>query len=100
MNKESQWTDKIADNVLCGYFYVFFVIFSFIAAMSLIGGIWIFVSSKMTLPAMISVIFNIILTFGVSATSALFLYLICERALKPAMNLHGAQGGLGSDLTM
>ena len=89
--KEHQWTDKIANNVLCGYLYVFFVIFSFIAAMSLIGGIWIFISSKMTLPMLISSIFNIVLTFGVSTTSALFLYLICERALKPAMNSHAEQ---------
>ena len=86
--KEHLWTDKIANSVLCGYFYVFFVIFSFIAAMSLIGGIWIFISSKMTLPMLISSIFNIVLTFGVSTTSALFLYLICERALKPAMNVN------------
>ena len=28
-------------------------------------------------------IFNIIMTFGISGTSALFLYLICDRALKP-----------------
>ena len=96
MNKESHWTDKIADNVLCGYFYVFFVIFSFIAAMSLIGGIWIFVSSKMSLPMMISIIFNIILTFGVSATSALFLYLICERALKPAANVRNSTSQIAS----
>ena len=89
--KEHLWTDKIANSVLCGYFYVFFVIFSFISAMSLIGGIWIFISSKMTLPMLISSIFNIVLTFGVSTTSALFLYLICERALKPAMNAHVEQ---------
>jgi hypothetical protein len=45
----------------------------------------------MTLPMLISSIFNIVLTFGVSTTSALFLYLICERALKPAMNAHVEQ---------
>lgn len=78
-----QWTNKISDNVLCGYFYVFFVVFSVWAGLSLLGGIWIFATSKLSLGALIAIIFNIILSFGISATSALFLYLICERALKP-----------------
>ena len=80
-----EWTDVIADSAICGYFYVFFVIFSAWAGLSLLGGVWIFATSKMTVGTLVSVIFNIILSFGISATSALFLYLICERALKPGM---------------
>ena len=51
----------------------------------------------MTVPC--CVIVNIILSFGISATTALFLYLICDRALKPAMmaagfaNYEGGQEG-------
>jgi uncharacterized membrane protein YedE/YeeE len=78
-----QWTDKIADSVLCNYFYVFFLIFSVWAGLSLLGGVWIFATTKMSFGMLIGVIFNILLSFGISATSALFLYLICERALKP-----------------
>ena len=80
-----RWTDKIADSTLCSYFYIFFVIFSVWAGLSLLGGVWIFATSKMAIGALIMFIFNILLSFGISATSALFLYLICERALKPAM---------------
>ena len=80
-----QWTDKIPDNVICNYFYVFFVIFAVWAAISLLGGVWIFATTKMSFGLLIGVIFNILLSFGISATSALFLYLICERALKPAL---------------
>ena len=80
-----QWTDKISNNVLCGYFYVFFIIFSVWAGLSLLGGVWIFSTTKMTIGMLVAVIFNILLSFGISATSALFLYLICERALKPSM---------------
>lgn len=80
-----QWTDKISDNVLCGYFYVFFIIFSVWAGLSLLGGVWIFATTKMTFGMLVAIIFNILLSFGISATSALFLYLICERALKPSM---------------
>ena len=79
-----QWTDKISDNVLCGYFYVFFVIFAVWAALSLVGGVWIYATTKLTFGVLMAIIFNILLSFGISATSALFLYLICERALKPS----------------
>lgn len=80
-----EWTDMISDNVLCNYFYIFFVIFAVWAALSLIGGVWIFASTKITFGVLVAIIFNILLSFGISATSALFLYLICERALKPSM---------------
>lgn len=80
-----EWTDKIPDNLLCNYFYVFFIIFAVWAALSLLGGVWIFASTKMSLGLLVGVIFNILLSFGISATSALFLYLICERALKPSL---------------
>ena len=84
----AEWTDMISDNVLCTYFYVFFVIFAVWAALSLIGGVWIFASTKITFGVLVAIIFNILLSFGISATSALFLYLICERALKPSMKAH------------
>ena len=83
MDQGGQWTDKISNNVLCGYFYVFFVVFSVWAGLSLLGGVWIFATTKMSLGMLVAIIFNILLSFGISATSALFLYLICERALKP-----------------
>jgi len=83
MSDAPEWTNKISNNVLCGYFYVFFVIFSVWAGLSLLGGVWIFATTKMTVGVLVAIIFNVLLSFGISATSALFLYLICERALKP-----------------
>ncbi len=85
MSGAPQWTDKISDSLICNYFYVFFIIFSVWAAISLLGGVWIFATTKMSFGMLIAVIFNILLSFGISATSALFLYLICERALKPSV---------------
>ena len=86
------WTDSIANSTLCDYFYIFFVIFSVWAGLSLLAGIWVFSSSKMTIGMLIAVIVNIILSFGISATSALFLYLICERALKPSLQRSSRDG--------
>ena len=80
-----QWTDKISNDTVCGYFYVFFIIFSVWAGLSLLGGVWIFATTKMTFGMLVAVVFNILLSFGISATSALFLYLIFERALKPSL---------------
>lgn len=100
-----QWTEKISNNVLCGYFYVFFIIFSVWAGLSLLGGVWIFATTKMTFGVLVALVFNILLSFGISATSALFLYLICERALKPSLQSvkipnATAQVGSASDYLM
>jgi hypothetical protein len=81
MEENREWSDAIPNNIICGYFYVFFIIFSVWAAIILIGGIWFFATAKLTLPGLAINIFNMIITFGISATSALFLYLICDRAL-------------------
>ena len=91
-----QWTDKITDSTICNYFYVFFIIFAVWAAISLLGGVWIFATTKMSFGMLIGVIFNILLSFGISATSALFLYLICERALKPSAKVRNATSQIAS----
>jgi hypothetical protein len=95
-----EWTDKISSATLCNYFYIFFIVFAVWAAISLLGGVWIFATTKMTFATLIAVIFNILLSFGISATSALFLYLICERALKPslkAMKIQNATVQISTD---
>ncbi len=79
-----KWTDKIPSSVICNYFYIFFLVFAVWAGLSLLGGVWVFATTKMGFGMLIAVLFNILLSFGISATSALFLYLICERALKPS----------------
>ena len=81
---EPKGTDKIADSTLCTYFYVFFVIFAVWAAISVLGGVWVFATTRLTFGMLLAILFNTLLSFGISATSALFLYLICERALKPS----------------
>ena len=86
MSEQKQhWFDKIDSSIVCGYFYVFFVIFSVWAGLSLLAGVYVFATTKMPASMLVAVIFNILISFGISATSALFLYLICERALKPSI---------------
>jgi len=86
------WTNKISNSMICNYFYVFFIIFAVWAGLSLLAGVWIFASRRsMSFGMLMALIINIILSFGISATTALFLYLICDRALQPAMAAAGFQ---------
>ena len=80
-----QWTDKISDNVLCNYFGIFSIVYAILAAITLLGGIMIFSLVKMPFITLLKHSFTNILVFGLAITQALFLYLICERALKPSM---------------
>jgi hypothetical protein len=76
--------------MICNYFYIFFIIFAVWAGLSLLAGVWIFASRRsMSFGMLLGLIINIILSFGISATTALFLYLICDRALQPAMAAAG-----------
>jgi len=83
MSQKKQWTDAISNVVICDFYYIFFIIFAIFAAISVLGGLYIFSTTKMPFSHLIGVFFNIILTGGLSATSALFLYLICDRSLHP-----------------
>jgi hypothetical protein len=96
------WTDAIADSTLCGYFYVFFVIFSVLAGLSVLSAIYMFATTKITGGLVLAVLLAKLINFGISATAALFLYLICERALKPAAKQSQAakQAASGSGLLM
>lgn len=79
-----QWTDPIADTTLCGYFYVFFVIYSVLAALAVVGAVYMLATTKITGGLVGIVLFSKLISIGILGTTALFLYLICERALKPA----------------
>jgi len=95
------WTNSISNSMLCNYFYIFFVIFSVWAGLALLTGIWLFASSaKMSFGMLLGLLINIILSFGISATSALFLYLICERTLKPSLTVRNTSASANSDWTM
>jgi hypothetical protein len=84
------WTNKISNSMICNYFYVCFILFPECAGLSLLAGVWIFASRRsMSFGMLMALIINIILSFGISATTALFLYLICDRALQPAMAAAG-----------
>ena len=50
----------------------------------LIGTIWLYATTPMKGSTLVGLLFNLIITSGISITTALFHYLICDRALNPS----------------
>lgn len=78
----SPWTDIIADTTLCGYFYVFFIIYSVLAALAVISFVYMMATTKITGGLATVVLISTLIKVGLLGTTALFLYLICDRSLK------------------
>ena len=80
---EPQWTKQISSEVVCNFFYVFFVVYAIIAVISLIGLIGVFSFLKVPKANIGVAGFQAVLALAIATTQMLFLYLICDRALKP-----------------
>ena len=80
---EPQWTKQISSDVVCNFFYVFFVIYAIIAVISLIGLIGVFSFLKVPKANLGVAGFQAVIALALATTQMLFLYLICDRALKP-----------------
>jgi len=76
------WTDMIADSTLCGYFYIFFVVYSVLAALAVISFVYMMATTKITGGLATVVLISTLIKVGLLGTTALILYLICDRSLK------------------
>lgn len=78
---EAEWMKSIPSEVICSFFYVFFVVYAIFFVLSLVvlvGGM--LVMKKGGLLAIVTGLQGVIIT-GIAGTMALFYYLICDRAL-------------------
>ena len=82
---EPEWTKQISSEVVCNFFYVFFVVYAVFAVISLVGLIGVFSFLKVPKANLGAMGFQAVLTLAIVTTQMLFLYLICDRALKPAV---------------
>lgn len=80
---EPEWTKQIPSDVVCNFFYVFFVIYAVILAVAVIGFLGAFLSIKLPRSLLLVNGFTAFLVAGLATTQFLFFYLICDRALKP-----------------
>ena len=81
---EFDWMKTIPNEVICNFFYAFFVIYAILFALSLIATLGIFGFMKKVGPAAVGMGIQGILTTAIAGTGFLFYYLICDRALLKA----------------
>ena len=80
---ETEWMKQISNESICNFFYTFFVIYAFIAVLSLVSFVGVFSFMKVPKPLLIAHGVQAFITLGIATTMMLFLYLICDRALNP-----------------
>lgn len=87
--QDGSWTDAISNETVCGLFYAFYVVYAILAAIAVLSAIVFVTTAKLPVGQLIFQSFTVLLSAALSATFALFLYLLCERALKPAAESQG-----------
>lgn len=75
---------SIPSTVICNYFYFFFVAYAVLAVVTVLGMIGVLAFLKMPKAMMIASGFQGLLVLALAGTTALFHYLICDRALLAA----------------
>ncbi len=81
---EPQWTKQISSEIVCNFFYVFFVVYAVIAVVALVGLIGVFSFLKVPKAQLGVAGLQGLIALAIGTTQMLFLYLICDRALKPS----------------
>jgi len=77
---EPEWMAKISSSSICTFYYAFFVAYVIIAAIALVGLVFI-LSSKLPLNIKLSVGFQSLISISLGVLLALFQYMVCDRAL-------------------
>lgn len=77
------WTKDIPSEYVCNFFYVFFVIYAVILAITVVGTLGMFLSIKLPKSLLLVNGLTAFIALAIATTQFLFFYLICDRALKP-----------------
>lgn len=79
---EDKWMNMISNRTVCGYYYFFFVLAAIIAALGLLGfGATLAGIMKAPRGITIGLSFSYLLNTLIAVVTALFAYLVCDRAL-------------------
>ena len=81
MEQEPTWTKQISSEQVCSFFYMFAVIHATIGVLGLGLGVWSIFVNKLPSSIVICMLIQIVISSAICFTSALFMYLICQRAL-------------------
>ena len=81
MDQEPNWTKQISSEQVCTFFYAFFIINITIAAIAFIFAILLFFKSKSPFIVFLPNLISLVISGSLGLVTALFHYLICQRAL-------------------
>lgn len=78
---EPEWTKKINSRVVCGYYYILFVINAVLAVLSVLFMVGVLPFLALPKGVLISNGVLSLFVLALSVVNSLFLYLVCDRAL-------------------
>ena len=76
---EPQWTKAIPSEYICNTYYALFIFYAIIAVLAILASIGLFTMMKTSVGVLMGI--QGILTALIGGTLALFMYLMCDRAL-------------------
>lgn len=82
---EPEWTKAISSETVCNFYYAFFVFYAVVSILVVVSTIAMLSSVKLPMGMLVMSGLQSLIVFALAAASALFHYLVCDRALKPGM---------------
>lgn len=79
MDQEQDWTKSVPSNVVCGYFYITFMIVAIVAGLVFLGDVIMFVRKPS--PGHVMVLLRSLVPIALAVANALFMYIVCARSL-------------------
>lgn len=78
---EPEWTKAISSETVCSFYYAFFVFYAVVSILVVISTIAMLSSVKLPMGMLVMSGLQSLIVFALAAASALFHYLVCDRAL-------------------
>lgn len=79
--EEPNWTKEISNEQLCSFFYAFSIIYGVLGVLGILLLLWVLFFSKVPSSILISYSLQLLISSALAFVTALFHYLICQRAL-------------------
>jgi hypothetical protein len=75
-----KWTESVSSETICTYYYVMFILACVVVGIAVLGLVGI-LFSKMPYMLKLSSSINVLVSGGIAVLGAMFLYIMCDRAL-------------------
>lgn len=80
---EPEWTKAISSTTVCNWYWVFFIVSAVLSVGLVLAIITLFAMKGISIRDGGFKLFMLIVQLGITTTSMLFYYIMCDRALKP-----------------